>query len=103
MCAAKRKALIIGGGVGGLTAALALRRSGWAVEVFEQAPLLREVGSGFMLSPNAMSVLFGPGLQHVVERGAKATRFDMCSWRGEALMIRRRGRAPGGAAGALRG
>jgi 2-polyprenyl-6-methoxyphenol hydroxylase-like FAD-dependent oxidoreductase len=89
MCAAKRKALIIGGGVGGLTAALALRRSGWAVEVFEQAPQLREVGSGFMLSPNAMSVLLGLGLRHVVERGAKATRFDMCSWSGEALMSER--------------
>jgi 2-polyprenyl-6-methoxyphenol hydroxylase-like FAD-dependent oxidoreductase len=89
MCAAKRKALIIGGGVGGLTAALALRRSGWAVEVFEQAPQLREVGSGVMLSPNAMSVLIGLGLRHVVERGAEVTRFDMCSWRGEALMRER--------------
>ncbi|HYO52278.1 FAD-dependent monooxygenase [Archangium sp.] len=86
---AKRKALIIGGGVGGLTAALALRRSGWDVEVFEQAPQLREVGSGFMLSPNAMSVLFGLGLRHVVERGSEATRFEMCSWRGEALMRER--------------
>jgi 2-polyprenyl-6-methoxyphenol hydroxylase-like FAD-dependent oxidoreductase len=82
----KRKALIIGGGVGGLTAALTLRRSGWDVEVFEQAPQLREVGSGFMLSPNAMSVLFGLGLRHVVERGLEATRFEMCSWQGEVLM-----------------
>ena len=48
MCAAKRKALVIGGGIGGLTAALALRRGGWEVEVFEQAPELREVGSGLV-------------------------------------------------------
>ncbi|AKJ05332.1 Salicylate hydroxylase [Archangium gephyra] len=81
--------MIIGGGVGGLTAALALRRSGWGVEVFEQAPQLREVGSGFMLSPNAMSVLMGLGLRHVGERGAEVTRFDLCAWRGEPLMRER--------------
>jgi 2-polyprenyl-6-methoxyphenol hydroxylase-like FAD-dependent oxidoreductase len=89
MHAAKRKALVIGGGVGGLTAALALRRAGWAVEVFEQAPELREVGSGFMISPNAMSVLFGLGLRHVVERGSEVTHFEMCSWNGEPLMRER--------------
>jgi 2-polyprenyl-6-methoxyphenol hydroxylase-like FAD-dependent oxidoreductase len=86
MRAEKRKALVIGGGIGGLTAALALRRGGWEVEVFEQAPQLREVGSGLMLSPNAMRVLFGLGLERVGERGAVATRFEGFSWRGEALM-----------------
>lgn len=85
----KRKALVIGGGIGGLTAALALRQGGWAVEVFEQAPVLREVGSGLMVSPNAMRVLFGLGLQRVVERGAEVTRFEMCTWRGEALVAGR--------------
>jgi 2-polyprenyl-6-methoxyphenol hydroxylase-like FAD-dependent oxidoreductase len=85
----ERKALIIGGGVGGLTAALGLRRRGWDVEVFEQAPQLREVGSGFMISPNAMSVLFGLGLRGVVERGSEVTRYEMCSWAGEALMRER--------------
>ncbi|QRN94149.1 FAD-dependent monooxygenase [Archangium violaceum] len=86
MRGAKRKALVIGGGIGGLTAALALRRSGWEVEVFEQAPRLREVGSGLMVSPNAMRVLFGLGLRHVVERGAEMTHFEMCSWRGTPLV-----------------
>lgn len=85
----KRKVLIIGGGVGGLTAALGLRRRGWDVEVFEQAPQLREVGSGFMISPNAMSVLFGLGLRGVEARGSAVTRFEMCSWAGAALMRER--------------
>ncbi|WP_257455950.1 FAD-dependent monooxygenase [Archangium lipolyticum] len=86
MRGAERKVLVIGGGIGGLTAALALRRSGWEVEVFEQAPRLREVGSGLMLSPNAMRVLFGLGLRHVAERGAEMTHFEMCSWRGTPLV-----------------
>jgi 2-polyprenyl-6-methoxyphenol hydroxylase-like FAD-dependent oxidoreductase len=86
MHTAKRKALIIGGGLGGLAAALALHQRGWRVEVFEQAPQLREVGSGLMLSPNAMSVLFGLGLRHAAERGVVVTRAEMCTWRGTALM-----------------
>ena len=86
MRAAKRKALVIGGGIGGLTAALALRRSGWAVEVFEQAPRLREVGSGLMLSPNAMRVLGGMGLGHIAKRGMEVKRAEMCAWAGKTLM-----------------
>jgi 2-polyprenyl-6-methoxyphenol hydroxylase-like FAD-dependent oxidoreductase len=82
---AKRKALVIGGGIGGLTAALALRRDGWTVEVYEQAPVLREVGSGLMISPNAVRVLFGLGLPHVVERGVPVSLIELCSWKGEVL------------------
>jgi 2-polyprenyl-6-methoxyphenol hydroxylase-like FAD-dependent oxidoreductase len=48
---------IIGGGIGGLTAALALRQCGFEPEVFEQAPALLDVGSAIALWPNAMRVL----------------------------------------------
>ena len=48
---------IIGGGIGGLTAALALRQSGFHSEVFEQAPALLDVGAAIALWPNAMRVL----------------------------------------------
>lgn len=48
---------IIGGGIGGLTAALALRRAGFEPEVFEQAPELLEVGAAIAVWPNAMRVL----------------------------------------------
>lgn len=44
--------LVAGGGIGGLTAALALLRRGFDVDVFEQAPELREVGAGVQVSPN---------------------------------------------------
>jgi 2-polyprenyl-6-methoxyphenol hydroxylase-like FAD-dependent oxidoreductase len=48
---------IIGGGIGGLTAALALQQSGFQAEVFEQAPELLEVGSAIAIWTNAMRVL----------------------------------------------
>jgi 2-polyprenyl-6-methoxyphenol hydroxylase-like FAD-dependent oxidoreductase len=48
---------IIGGGIGGLTAALALRQSGFQAEVFEQAPELLDVGAAIAIWPNAMRVL----------------------------------------------
>jgi len=48
---------IIGGGIGGLTAALALRQYGFEPEVFEQAPALLDVGAAIAIWPNAMRVL----------------------------------------------
>ncbi|HEX5601689.1 MAG TPA: FAD-dependent monooxygenase [Pyrinomonadaceae bacterium] len=48
---------IIGGGIGGLTAALALQQSGFQAEVFEQAPELLEVGAAIAIWSNATRVL----------------------------------------------
>lgn len=45
--------LVSGGGIGGLAAALALVRQGFAVQVFEQAPEIGEIGAGIQLGPNA--------------------------------------------------
>ncbi|MCE7006570.1 FAD-dependent monooxygenase [Kibdelosporangium philippinense] len=56
------KAVIAGGGIGGLAAAIALSRAGWDVEVFEQAPELSEVGAGLTLWPNALRALDHIGL-----------------------------------------
>jgi FAD-dependent urate hydroxylase len=50
------KALIIGGGIGGLTTAIAFKRKGIDFEVFEAAPELRAVGAGIWLGGNAMNV-----------------------------------------------
>lgn len=54
---------IVGAGIGGLCAALALARNGVSVQVFEQAPEMAEVGAGLQLSPNAMKVLIALGLE----------------------------------------
>jgi salicylate hydroxylase len=52
-----RRALVAGGGIGGLAAALGLARAGWGVTVFERAEGFGEVGAGLQMSPNASRVL----------------------------------------------
>ncbi|MEU9501969.1 FAD-dependent monooxygenase [Streptomyces sp. NPDC048196] len=53
----QRTALVIGGGIGGLTAAVALERRGWSVTVVERAAALEPVGAGIALAPNAQRAL----------------------------------------------
>ena len=59
---AKPHILIAGGGIGGLTAALALLKRGFDVDVYEQATELREVGAGVQLSANGVRVLHELGV-----------------------------------------
>jgi 2-polyprenyl-6-methoxyphenol hydroxylase-like FAD-dependent oxidoreductase len=62
---------IIGGGIGGLTAALGLRQFGFEPAIFEEAPELLEVGSAILMWPNAMRVLHRLGLADLIrEHGA---------------------------------
>ena len=51
------RVLIIGGGIGGLTTAIALRRKGIDAEVYERSPEVRDVGAGISLWPNAVKAL----------------------------------------------
>lgn len=62
--------LISGGGIGGLTAALAFLKCGHRVTVFEQSPILDEVGAGLQISPNGMRVFEALGVGARVERDA---------------------------------
>jgi salicylate hydroxylase len=65
-------ALVIGAGIGGMAAALALRRAGLAVSLFEQTIAQREVGAGIQISPNASRLLgrygLGDAMAHVAVR-----------------------------------
>ena len=54
--------IVSGGGIGGLAAALALTRQGYAVKVLEQAPELGEIGAGIQLGPNAFSAFDALGV-----------------------------------------
>ena len=51
-----KKITIIGAGIGGLTAPIALKRKGFEVEIFEKTPEFRKAGSGINLAINAMQV-----------------------------------------------
>ena len=55
-------ALIVGAGIGGLAAGLALERTGWQVRIFERAQSPRELGFALNLAPNAMAALRELGL-----------------------------------------
>jgi 2-polyprenyl-6-methoxyphenol hydroxylase-like FAD-dependent oxidoreductase len=62
---------VVGGGIGGLASAVALRSAGWEVQVLERSAELREVGAGITLWPNAMRALDVLGVgDRVREQGA---------------------------------
>jgi salicylate hydroxylase len=59
---------VVGAGIGGLAAAVSLHRAGFAVDVYEQAPELTEVGGGINMGPNAVRVLQRLGLGAELDR-----------------------------------
>ena len=80
------KAIIIGGGIGGLSAALALRRVGVQSEVFEQAQELREIGAGVGLWANAIRALETLGVaRRVISLGSRMDRFECRTSTGQVL------------------
>jgi salicylate hydroxylase len=62
--------LIIGGGIGGLTAAVALERQGFAVQVFERAAEIGDVGAGISLGVSASKGLYALGLREIIRAAA---------------------------------
>jgi salicylate hydroxylase len=68
---------IIGGGIGGLTAANALRRAGIEVSVYEAAGELKEIGAGVALHANAMRVLRFIGVEDAVRKIAGKTDYSV--------------------------
>src|SRR5438045_9503406 len=94
---------IIGGGIGGLTAANALSRAGIEVAVYEAAAELREIGAGVALHPNAMKVLRAIGVEDSVRAVAGRSQWQVLrKWQtGRVLGTarRRQQRASGGRRG----
>ena len=66
MSASSLPIIVIGGGIGGLTTALALLQRGLDVAVYEQAPVLREVGAGVQIGSNGTRVLYALGLEQAL-------------------------------------
>ena len=70
-------AIVVGAGIGGLAAAISLRRIGWNVRVLERAASPRELGFALALAPNALEALNELGLGEAVAReGAAVHTFD---------------------------
>jgi 2-polyprenyl-6-methoxyphenol hydroxylase-like FAD-dependent oxidoreductase len=86
MAHGEARVLIIGGGIGGLTAAIALGQRGCEISVFEQAQELREIGAGLSLWPNATGVLNKLGLlPEVLDRSEVLERLQLRSSDGQLL------------------
>lgn len=73
---ATARVAMIGGGIGGLTAASALLRRGFDVKVYESAPELKEIGAGVALGPNAMKALRSLELETAVRDIGWAAEFQ---------------------------
>lgn len=81
------RALIIGGGIGGLSAAIALRNAGLDVAVFERARELREVGAGLQIWSNATHALRKLGVaDRVLAAGSRIEIFRFLSPKGTILI-----------------
>src|SRR5690349_20976272 len=79
---ARLRVLIAGGGIGGLTAAAALLQKGIDVEVYEQAPELKEVGAGVQLAANGTRVLHALSLGEALKRlSCEAQGKEIRHWR----------------------
>lgn len=80
------KILIAGGGLGGLTAAVALSRRGFQISLFEKSDELREIGAGLGVWPNATRVLRELGvLEKALGQGATINCIQVRTWRGELI------------------
>ncbi len=80
------KVIVIGGGIGGLTFALALHRANITVEVYERTPELKEVGAGLGVWANAARVLNRLGAGERVSEFAHTIEFAaVCNDKGQTL------------------
>ncbi|KAK7728628.1 hypothetical protein SLS63_006489 [Diaporthe eres] len=78
--------IIVGGGLGGLGAAIATLLAGHDVTVLEAASEIGEVGAGIQVLPNSARVLFSWGLKDALEPYAtKPTQCNFIGWRGNRL------------------
>src|SRR5262245_46291625 len=78
--------LIVGGGIAGLTLAMALRQRGFRPELIERSQSWQTVGAGIAVQPNGMRILQALGMGAAVERaGAVIRHWNFCDQHGDVL------------------
>jgi salicylate hydroxylase len=83
------RVVIVGAGIGGLSAATALRQRGFEVALFERADKLEEVGAGLQIGPNGVRVLRALGLGDALRRNAfEPTNMVSLKWDDASLRFR---------------
>ena len=81
-----RRAIIVGAGIGGLSAGIALGRAGWEVHIFERSSSPRELGFGVGLAPNAIAALRELGVgETILARAFEPTRGEIRRMDGAVL------------------
>ena len=84
--ACAERILIVGGGIGGLSAAAALHACGFTPELIERCDAWRAIGGGIVMQPNGLRVLRTLGVGTAVERaGTVIRRWDFCDEQGAVL------------------
>ena len=71
-----RQAIVVGGGIGGLAACVALERAGWKVDLFERQPEFSEIGASLTIWPNALAALGYDAVKLVADATQRAGRID---------------------------
>ena len=81
------RAIIVGGGIGGLTSGIALRQAGFDIKVYERSSVLGEVGAGIALASNAMNALASIGMsESIAACGVPLTSGTIKDWKGTTLV-----------------
>jgi len=82
--------IVIGAGIGGLTAALSLQRQGFRVSVYERASELSEFGAGLLVTPNAMHALDFLGVgQSIADCSNPSTEHEYRHYKAAEVLQRR--------------
>src|SRR5215831_17233640 len=82
--------IIVGAGIGGLTAGLSLQRHGFKVSIHEQTAVLGEIGAGLVLTPNAMHALNYLGLGETIAKSSNVSaELEVRHYRSGDLLLRR--------------
>jgi len=80
---------VVGGGIGGLAAAISLLRAGFDVHVYEQSRAMREVGAGLQVSPNASRVLHRLGLaDELAKLGVRSLAVHQRRWQDGRTLLK---------------